>query len=127
VPEREHEPLPSDAPSELKIAILEERLRGMRDAIEKQAREYERRLTELNHAHEKQVQDQSTYVSSDRYEGWQGEINAWKLDVSKQLTIMEGRSTGIVKVQGLIFQILPMLIAIASIIALIYISQQKAH
>jgi hypothetical protein len=125
--ERQHEPLPSDASSETKIAILEERIRGMRENTDKQALEYERRLTELNHAHEKQVRDQATYVSSDRYEGWQGEMNAWRADVNIKLSTAEGRSRGITVTQGFIFQILPLLIAIASIVALVYVSSSRTH
>lgn len=118
--DRPHETLPYDATSDTKIAILEERLRSLRQEIDKQAKEYERRLTELNHAHDKQVADQSTYVSSDRYEGWQGEMNAWKTEMSKKMTLIEGNSAGAGSVQRLVLQILPMLIALASIVALLY-------
>lgn len=125
--DRLHEPLPPDALPETKIAILEERLRSTREGIDKQAREYERRLTELNHAHEKQVADQARYVSLDTYQGWQGEINAWKGIVSTELTLVKGQRSGASTVQGFIFQILPMLIAIASIFALVYVSSAKGH
>lgn len=121
--DRLHEPLPADASSDTKIAILEERLRSLREEIDKQAKEYERRLTELNHAYEKQVADQSTYVSGDRYEGWQGEMNAWKGEVQRKMTLIEGQRGGVSSVQALILQVLPMLIALASIAALIYVSR----
>ena len=99
----------------------------MREAIAKQATEYERRLTELNHAHEKQVEDQARYVSLDSYKGWQAEINAWKNNVSTELTLIKGRSSGVTTVQGFIFQVLPMLIAITAIIALVYVSHNRTH
>lgn len=119
--DQSHEPLPNVS-SDTKVAILEERLRALREGIDKQAKEYERRLTELNHAHEKQVQDQATFVSNDRYEGWQGEMNAWRGEMSRKMSLLEGRSGGVSSVQGVILQVLSMLIALGSIIALIYVS-----
>jgi len=104
----------------VKIAVLEEKVFNLQVAIDKQAKEYERRLAELNHAHEKQVADQSTYVSGARYEGWQGEINSWRSDVSNKFAVIEGRSGGITSTRALILQVLPMIIAILSIIAVIW-------
>jgi len=50
---------------ETRLAVLEERLRGMDRALELQAREYDRRLHELNHAHEQAVEVQHTYVTEE--------------------------------------------------------------
>lgn len=113
--DHQHEPLPANVSSDTKIAILEERLRSLRMEIDKQAREYERRLSELNHAHERAVEDKSNYVSLDSFVGWQGEINAWRGEVSTKLTLLEGRSSGTSSAQELIFKILPLLVAIAAI------------
>jgi hypothetical protein len=121
---RQHPTLSSDASLETRLAILEERQLTMKEGIARQAIEYERRLTELNHAHDKQVKDQSTYVSNDKYEGWQGEMNAWKDDVAKKLSLLEGNRSGVGAAQSFIFQVLPMLIAIASIVALVWVSKK---
>ena len=51
-----------------KVAVLEERLRSMDKALALQAHEYDRRLGELNHAHEQAVQVQHTYVSEEVHE-----------------------------------------------------------
>jgi len=52
----------------VKLAVLEERLRNMDKALEIQAKEYDRRLHELNHAHEQAVEVQHTYVTSQVHE-----------------------------------------------------------
>lgn len=101
----------------VRIAVLEEQMTSMRREILVQATEYQRRLLELNHAHDKQVADQQTYVSSDRYEGWQGEINAWKVTVSNKLAELEGRNVSTRSALGIAMQVLPMIIAILAILA----------
>ena len=50
---------------EVQIAVLEERLRAMDKALTLQAIEYDRRLRELNHAHEQAVEVQHTYVTDE--------------------------------------------------------------
>jgi hypothetical protein len=104
----------------IKIAVLEEQILALRREISVQAIEYQRRLMELNHAHQKQVADQQTFVSSERYEGWQGEMNSWRGTVSNTLAILEGKSGGVTTTRGIIMQILPMVIAILSIVAVIW-------
>ncbi len=54
--------------TEIHLAVLEERVEQMDKAIKLQASEYERRLNALNHAHEKAVEVQHTYVTQDKYE-----------------------------------------------------------
>jgi 3-deoxy-D-arabino-heptulosonate 7-phosphate (DAHP) synthase len=112
--------LPPDMPAATKIAVLEERLHALRREIRDQAVEYQRRLAELNHAHEKQVEDQRTYVSLDRYEGWQGEINSFKADVLNKLATLEGRGLGVMTARGLVMQVLPMVIAALAILAMFW-------
>ncbi len=46
-----------------KIAVIEERLRGMDDALRIRTDEIARRLDDLNHAHEQAVEVQQTYVT----------------------------------------------------------------
>ena len=103
----------------VRIAVLEEQVKAQRREIEQQAREYERRLTDLNHAHEKQVRDQQTYVSDDKFIGWQGEINNWRSNVSGVLSELQGRTLGVGTTRAIVMQIIPMLIALAAIVALI--------
>jgi hypothetical protein len=49
-------------------ALIDERFVALDKALELQAAEYERRLAALNHAHEKAVAVQHTYVTQEKYE-----------------------------------------------------------
>jgi hypothetical protein len=102
----------------LRLTKLEERAKSERRALKMQAKEYERRLLDLNHAHEKQVTDQATYISEDKFIGWQGEVNAWRDRVTKTLSELEGRSGGIGSARQLMFQVLPLLISAVTLLAL---------
>lgn len=51
-----------------RIKRLEERIEAADRALALQAAEYERRLSSLNHAHEKAIEVQHTYVTQDKYE-----------------------------------------------------------
>lgn len=57
----------SESP-EIRIARIEERIAGMEQALELQTAELARRLDTLNHAHEKAVEVQHTYVTAEKYE-----------------------------------------------------------
>jgi hypothetical protein len=103
-----------------RLSVLEERLRGMRAALRLQAREYERRLTDLNHAHDKQVQDQHNYVSDDRYTGWQGEINTFRDSVNQKLATLSGKDTGSHGTRDIVMWVLMFLIALGAVAATLY-------
>ncbi len=62
------------APDQAKIAVIEERLRSMGAALRLQHKEYERRLAELNHAHEQAVEVQHTYVTASEYKADQAAV-----------------------------------------------------
>ena len=106
--------------AQVRIAVLEEKVAAQRQEIASQAKEYERRLTDLNHAHEKQVKDQQTYVSDDKFLGWQGEINTRLGVISGVLAELQGRSGGVNSARTIVFQIIPMLIALVAVIALVF-------
>ena len=48
--------------------LLDERFAALKQALDLQAREYERRLSLLNHAHEKAVEERGTFVTQEKYE-----------------------------------------------------------
>ena len=107
-----------------RLAVLEEQVKALRAEIADKAVEYQRRLLELNHAHEKQVKDQSTYVSDDKFSGYVSKVDARleKVDarleqITKTLSELEGRSGGKNSVQELILKILPLLIAALTLAA----------
>jgi hypothetical protein len=53
---------------EKKLAILEERLQGAKEALKLQADEYERRLEILNHEAQQLKDMQTTYIPRETYE-----------------------------------------------------------
>lgn len=60
---------------EITVAVLEERIRNLDKALELQAREYSRRLEELNHSHQQQVDRNAMYVSRESWELSNKELN----------------------------------------------------
>ena len=77
-----------------KVAVIEERLRGMEVALQLQAQKYEERLELLNHAHDKQVADQATYLEKSVYQANQKDLDTWKAGIDSRLTIIESRQSG---------------------------------
>jgi hypothetical protein len=55
---------------EVRVARLEERGRADKDARKLQASEYQRRLSELNHAHEEARRVLGTYLPRETWEAW---------------------------------------------------------
>lgn len=67
----------------LKIAVLETQLQGMRDSVKLQAYEYERRLTELNHAHAQATQDKQKFVNSDLFYSKMDELHKQRAEADQ--------------------------------------------
>jgi hypothetical protein len=100
----------------VKIEVLAERVHAVAKALRLQAKEYSRRLEELNHAHDKQVQDQATYVSSERYDGTIKEWTTWRMSVERQLSELTGRERGIGMSRANLIQIILIAIGLAGIV-----------
>jgi hypothetical protein len=69
----------------VQVAILQTRVQNLTDNIARQALEYERRLTDLNHAHAQATVDRNKYVSADLFYSkldeiakWRGEFDQWR-------------------------------------------------
>jgi hypothetical protein len=67
------------------IAVLETKLDNVLVAIDKQAKEYERRLQELNHAHQQQMDRNATYIPRETYEANEKTYEARFANLSKQV------------------------------------------
>ncbi len=67
--------------SHVRIAVLQEQITGLKDAIVLQAKENERRLQELNHAHQAQIDRNAQYVSREAFELRTREIDKWRREV----------------------------------------------
>lgn len=57
-----------DAEARATREVFDARLEAVATALELQAKEYERRLSDLNHAHAQREQRERTYVTLDKYE-----------------------------------------------------------
>src|SRR5688500_2976010 len=55
---------------EIAFARLEEKVKAMENAQKLQAKEYARRLNELNHAHEQAREVLGTYLPRETWEAW---------------------------------------------------------
>ena len=70
----------------VRLAVLETRLNGTIENITLQAREYERRLGELNHSHQQQVDRNATYVSRELWDSKLAEWEAWRRQIEQRNT-----------------------------------------
>lgn len=95
---------------DIKIAVLEERQHGFDKAILLQAREYERRLRELNHAHAQQVERNAHYVSRELWEARNHEIDDWRRTVDSRMSRSAGIAIGISAVAGLAMSLIVQLL-----------------
>lgn len=91
------------------LEVLEERVRAMQEALKLQAFEVERRLNELNHAHEKQVQYQSETVPREVFGNFKDEVNT-------KLNTLAGKSSGVGATWALLFQLVTLGISVTAII-----------
>jgi recombinational DNA repair ATPase RecF len=105
----------------VRIAVLEQQLRDRDIQLALQAKEYERRLDELNHAHDKQVEDQRTYVSEDKFAGYASKMDTWRNDVSLALAQLQGQAGGKGSVGRIVVQVLTLLISGAVLVALFWV------
>lgn len=105
-----------DDSDHVRLAVLEEVVRGMRSNLKLQAAEYSRRLGELNHAHEKQVQDQRTYVSEDKFNGYTAELAAFQAKVNEALARGDGRLGASTSARTNLVQVTSVLIALAAVV-----------
>lgn len=74
-----------------RIAVLEERVSNRSDALTLQAREYERRLDELNHAHAMAVQDKAQFLLRETYAKSEDALLRWRRGVDEVLTVVKAR------------------------------------
>lgn len=98
---------------DLTLELLEERIKHERElreqseaflseALEIQAKEYERRLGVLNHAHEQAIAEQARTVSREIYDQYVTTNDEKVSDLSKWRAGIEGRIVGIGVVIGLV-------------------------
>lgn len=76
-------------------------LEGRDKALQLQAAEYERRLTDLNHAHQEALRVQHTYVTQDKYESRaKSDDDARKAETARINEILDQHKTRLDKSEG---------------------------
>ncbi len=90
----------------VRLAVLETRLNGTIENITLQAREYERRLGELNHAHQQQVDRNAEYVSRELWDTKVAEWETWRRQIDQWRWISIGVAAGAGGLAGYIARLL---------------------
>ena len=103
---------------EVRLAVLEERVANRDDALALQAKEYERRLADLNHAHQLAEEKNRNYVTREVYDGTVREWTIWRNSIDylpapefrvykeatdRALLLREGQSKGVNATTGAIY------------------------
>lgn len=85
----------------VRIAILETQITNLKENLTIQAREYERRLTDLNHAHAQSVSDKATYMTKELFDSKHEELIVWKSELDRWRAKLYGFALGIGVAGGL--------------------------
>lgn len=65
------------------LAVLRAELEASQEARVLQAKEYERRLQELNHAHQIQTERNAQYISREAFELYTAKVDEWRRAVDQ--------------------------------------------
>ena len=95
---------------------FEARLKDLRRALKLQAAEYERRLNQLNHAHEQNIERNAEFVSEEKFNGFVREFREYKETTDKALQIAQGVTSGVNKTIAVIVGCFTFLLVILGII-----------
>ena len=85
-----------------RIAVLEERILGRDAALKLQAVEYERRLEDLNHAHQQAVEQRAQFLPREVYDIAVSEWRVWRTEVDIVLAVVRGRRDAYVGLLALV-------------------------
>lgn len=85
-----------------RIAVLESNIVWLKENVKLQANEYERRLTELNHAHAQATLDRNKYLSAEMFYSKMTELDKWRSDVDTWRARIMGIAIGVGAVSGAI-------------------------
>ena len=92
----------------IEVAVLKSRLNDSREALKVQAVEYERRLVELNHAHDRAEQRDTQFVSREVHDRLQ-------TTVMDRLGISDNRLTSIESKNSMMYAAVAVVVAIISL------------
>jgi hypothetical protein len=101
--------------TERRITRLEAQLQSSDRALEMQAREYERRLGELNHAHARALEAQNTTVTREVYDINKREMMEWRRVVDSRLDRSAGANSFWASVAMSAFALLAALVSLVKL------------
>lgn len=93
----------------VKIAVLEERIRGREEALQLQASEYERRLDDLNHEHDKNKERNAEFVRREQYDATLNSLTVWRRTVDDWIAEARGSRTAFVATASATLSVLAIL------------------
>ena len=73
--------------------FIEQRMDSMDAALSLRTGEVERRLSELNHVHQRAVEDRSQFLPREVFEQYLREVQSWRDSVNADLNQARGRAT----------------------------------
>lgn len=73
-------------PLEIEIAVLKEKISGLERERAIQVIELARRLDELNHVHQRAIEDRSFFLPRDIFEAYEKERTVWSHNITKSIT-----------------------------------------
>ena len=94
--------------------LREQAERSAAHQLGKQAAEYERRLTDLNHSHARSLQDKAEFLQKSLYDQTQADFQEWKLGVATDLAAREARIKESQRLQGLLLTMLSLGVGLAA-------------
>jgi hypothetical protein len=90
---------------DVEIARLEERIKALRDIIDKDIVEVRRRLDELNHEHARNMERNKEYLASPLFYQYRDSMEKGREEINKVLANQAGRSAAYVSLVGIFFLI----------------------
>jgi predicted ATPase len=107
-------------------ALHEQRFTAMDKALALQSGELSRRLDILNHAHEKAVEVQHTYVPREVFEkaleALEARFDEYKATTNRALILREGQSRGVGLTANVFATVVTVLVAIIGIVLAIFVA-----
>ncbi len=95
----------------VRIAVLETQIKGLKENIVLQAKEYERRLTELNHAHDQAVTDKAKFVNLDIFYAKLEEISKWRSEMDSWRNRVIGIYIGLGLASGVVSGLITVMVS----------------
>ena len=103
------------SPAYARICKLEEKHEASIQALKIQGAQYERRLSDLNHAARHREERDANFVSNDTYNGYKEGVESKFDKINESLAEIRGAAAGSGNVRHLIFETVTIIVAIVAL------------